>query len=433
MHSDIRLPERVIQYLSDLPYPVRVLEGNANQMQPPRGWNGHARSNGATLETCQQEGVTLISWAMDACSNPRYPFLYYETIPARITSDGNPRHQRVGMEWIQPAAPYADEASFSDSSGMTYARSGDRIVWYAFPLQNLSPEDWEHIDLDKLFGEPIGFSREVGAAAAERERLRQERIAREQELEAERERRRQERQRDAARESFMAAAEAAARGQRDQYEREYQQQESYAREYEQNHARAMTEIQRLSILLRALDADNGFDREQAQREWDALINHPKVTGIRQENRRYMGECTVITTPELIMTDPDTGESHPLGAFDIFLPGPASGQFPQFHNLTNPRNGRHHPHVDSGGSACFGGSHSLVSEMVRSGSLAGLFEFMIQYLESYNPQDSYGMYARDWGFGVRDEEDHYEESYEDEDNYDADADCDCADCRAARGQ
>ena len=433
MYTDVTLPERVRSYLSELGFPIRVLSGPANQMQPPRRWTGHARANRTTIARCEGEGVTVISWAMDSVSRPGYPWISQNSLPAEVSNDGL-RIDTAPLEWVNPSLGVGDPASFgSQNTGLTHARASDRVVWFAMPLDRITDDQWERVDLDTFLGTPIRYAKEQGATAAERERLREERRVRDAELEAERNARRLERQREAAREAFLQAAQEQAQGDRARYEREYNAQEAQVRSYEQAHAQAMQEVERLARLLNALDNGEGWDRDKAEAEWNLLIENPKVVSVRQERHPYAGNCTVITTPELDLTNPDTGESHPLGAFDIFCPAPNSSYLPYFTNLTNPRDGRMHPHVQSNGEACFGGSHSMIGQLVRSGSLAGLFEVLIQYLESYNPDDSWGSYARSWGFGSQEEEESYEESYDDEDySDDEDGNCNCPECRAARG-
>lgn len=130
-------------------------------------------------------------------------------------------------------------------------------------------------------------------------------------------------------------------------------------------------------------------------EWEALNRHEKV-----DKFTVVGDRLTFETVDLTLTDPDTGESAPLGRFRISFPmGPGSGRGIQIENLTNGKDDgsgrtRAHPHV-ANGRPCFGNIMNEIARMGAAGEVGGMLELLLQYLQTYNPRDDYGRFAGLW--------------------------------------
>jgi hypothetical protein len=141
---------------------------------------------------------------------------------------------------------------------------------------------------------------------------------------------------------------------------------------------------------------------------------------------------LIETVGLDLTNPDNGRSVYLGRFRVAIP--MNGETPTMVNLDNKRQGWEHPHVGDGGYGCFGSSESLLREFVQNREILGLFEFIIFYLETYNPQDSYGRHADWWFRNPMTRPDPNAPQPEPPVNATrADGLCNCAECRRDRGE
>lgn len=402
LYTEVELPQGVRDALTALDVPVRVLGGNARAFQPPTSWRGHARANGTTIEQCEAEGVTLVSWGADEQSGAGWQF--WPGLPASLTTHAPVAHDE---EWVVPAAGTDDEASLA-ADGRVFARVGERTVWYPFRLEYLP---WDYVNYDALINEPIRLAR---SGVDEARRLREE----------------QERERQAAdaRAAFVNAAVQRQQGQLGSLRSEQQAAELTIRNYERSLAELMGEMAARERTIRALAEQGGVDREAIEAQWNALMGHEKVAAIRRESVGGYGECTVIETTELDLENPDTGETHPLGRIAIYLPDDMRREI-TMRNLSGRRSNRDHPHVLEGGP-CFGSAHTLVYQLRNDGELPSLLEVLLQYLQSYNPQDSWGHYAYLWGFGGGPDED---EEPEEEPEEESDAGCQCYECRRARGE
>jgi hypothetical protein len=124
------------------------------------------------------------------------------------------------------------------------------------------------------------------------------------------------------------------------------------------------------------------------REWNALKDHPRCASIRFRNQAI----TVITTDDLRLHHPDTGESRWLGQFTITME-PLTGKTTIINNSTH-RNGRDHPHINNG-APCFGGNETAFAELLAAGEFYTYFDLMIQFLETVNLRDEWGRYSAYW--------------------------------------
>lgn len=48
----------------------------------------------------------------------------------------------------------------------------------------------------------------------------------------------------------------------------------------------------------------------------------------------------------------------------------------------------HPHVNSGGSVCFGGHYDFIYNLMEAGEYAELSDFLVRFLNSYNSGSGY---------------------------------------------
>jgi len=176
IHSEVdNLPAPFREYLDNLDCPVRVLRGNAYNFTPPESWRGMARANGTTIENCNENGLTIVSWGADTVDAGN-PYNYLGQQPGALYSDEQQR--ATGREWLRPVVRTGDDSFLVGDN--VYARTGERIVWYMFPLvpqESGGLPEPNQIDLEKLFGEPITRAR---AIALDREERRRQ--AREQQL-----------------------------------------------------------------------------------------------------------------------------------------------------------------------------------------------------------------------------------------------------------
>lgn len=128
--------------------------------------------------------------------------------------------------------------------------------------------------------------------------------------------------------------------------------------------------------------------ETLLREWDQLANHARVA-----RAEFRSDTIVLTTTDDIeMENPVTGDTRWLGRFRIEI-NPSTLRV-MIYNETTPRGSRDHPHVLDH-RPCFGGHEHAFSELLSKGELYTLFELLLGYLETFNPDDEYGRYGAYW--------------------------------------
>jgi hypothetical protein len=164
------------------------------------------------------------------------------------------------------------------------------------------------------------------------------------------------------------------------------------------HTTALATLRLLHREANAVLASIERSPEDRQRDWEALVAHQRITAV---NFATTGELDITTTP-IRMHHPDAEESRWLGRFRITLGLGPNSESIKFFNLDNPHNGRPHPHVTSDGVACFGDIGSTVAKYHAEAAIIPLFETLIHYLESFNPEDDYGLHAA-WWFDLPDAE------------------------------
>ena len=130
--------------------------------------------------------------------------------------------------------------------------------------------------------------------------------------------------------------------------------------------------------------------EEYEREYDKLIALPGVERVAVGD----GRITVSTDP-ITITYTHDGETkdYDLGKFEILIPtnGNADGGRNGLQCLSsrqNDRNGLHHPHVQGNGVCCLGNLAEGVARLIAEYQFSVVAEVMIQFLNSFNPDDAY---------------------------------------------
>lgn len=420
------LPTRIYDYLDNLGVPVRVLRGSAYTYNVSASWRGHARDNGTTIEECEANGITLVSWAVDSIADGANIYDYRSAIPGWFYEDGMDRN--FGREWVRPGV--YDERTLTTDDGTAFARIDERIVYYCLPLVVAGEtSDWsEGLDLDRFFEEPIRQSQNLSEILAqERIRLESERTEREARLREEA----ATRARSTFIDSYGRGGASRIDTLRDSIRSWEANQVSYEASLRDCIAQRISAVQEIALL----ESGDGDLRTQAERTWDALMDHPKLKRIDVERGNYGSEMNlVLYTEGLDITHPETNETAYLGEMKITIPSNARRSI-HFQNLDHTLVRRAHPHIDENGTACFGDMSSLVTELHSRNDIPGLLEILIQYLGSFNPDDSWGeVYGRYWFDNPPAPVPiNQAPNYDRENNIDNEHDCDCDECRRERGE
>lgn len=124
-------------------------------------------------------------------------------------------------------------------------------------------------------------------------------------------------------------------------------------------------------------------------QFDALVALPEVARVE------LGSDTIhVFTHPISVTHEDV--IYDIGEFRISLNLKPRGQREdigralQIRNLTNPREGYPHPHVNYDGTPCLGNIQGFVTELVDQGLLLDTIQLLLSYLTSYNPASPYVM-------------------------------------------
>lgn len=161
-------------------------------------------------------------------------------------------------------------------------------------------------------------------------------------------------------------------------------------QYERHHREQLEHLKHLTkeyafVMQNAEIPDGRIDREYSE-----LLDHIHMHRIDFDEN--VG-ALLMFTDELHMYSPDRKERTPAGTFKIELLIQARDL--RMINLTNMRGGRMHPHVPGDGTPCWGDMHSAIANLLQQHELIGIFSLCIDYLESYNPDDSWGRWAANW--------------------------------------
>lgn len=131
------------------------------------------------------------------------------------------------------------------------------------------------------------------------------------------------------------------------------------------------------------------DHDKMDAQLQELYRNHWVEKIEWNSRE---NCLEIYTKLIYLHSPDRTERTPLGAMVVqFMQNGAV----RVKNLTNMRGSSHHPHIEGGGNPCWGGAQHSVGKLSASGELVGLFEVTMNYIQTYNPEDSLANQAPLW--------------------------------------
>jgi hypothetical protein len=271
---------------------------------------------------------------------------------------------------------YADEHTPGyEIGGIQYAQLQPRVVYAGIPLHLISGPQFDCLDFDVVYGDPIRLACDPNLD----EQIREVR-------------------REAVRTAVRTWAEGAEERALDQIRRQITQQESYLTDYTTRLVDTRRQLATLGTQARSIEESVPRDPEHYLSIYEQLLAHPKVADVDMQ-----GEQLIVTTTKLRITAPGgafDGESRCLGRMRVNLD--VMGSNINIENLDYPRNGRAHPHVDNTGTPCFGNIENTVYAYLERRELVALIEVLIAMFETYNPSDDWGRYARMW-FSVPDPE------------------------------
>ena len=120
------------------------------------------------------------------------------------------------------------------------------------------------------------------------------------------------------------------------------------------------------------------------------------------NVQIMGSSLVFTTGDLAMKVPGMpGVTRPLGSFTIMVDMDNSEVvFTSLENKLNLKKWGHndlipHPHCNPQGKPCMGNMATALPDLVAAHDILGIWQIVLSFLTSYNPNDSWGKRARYW--------------------------------------
>lgn len=160
--------------------------------------------------------------------------------------------------------------------------------------------------------------------------------------------------------------------------------------------REHTAVRDKAHLLAAL-MDSAPNMADVMEQYNLTLDHARVESVSFRG----GVFTVLTTPDLRMTRPSTGDVRWLGQFRMELSVDGTRGI-KLHNLNTRRAGWNHPHVEGNGNPCFGGTSETIYELLAAGELFATVDLLIQYLETLNERDDWGRHGAFW-FDVPDED------------------------------
>jgi len=133
------------------------------------------------------------------------------------------------------------------------------------------------------------------------------------------------------------------------------------------------------------------DEELAQ-EFDRLLDVANVLDVKVSERKL-----TVTTDVLYCRNPNTGDLHEIGAFDIHIP--TEGGDILWINKTRKvegyQSGMNAPHVFADGHACLGNVADLFPQLISQRDYATCVQVAIAFVEAVNVNDSAGKYIGYW--------------------------------------
>lgn len=363
VHEDVRLADVIRRGLADYAstnsLPIRVLFGRFSTFTPGAWSAEEATACGTSLDVCQATGVTLVVWG---AATEQYGS-EQEQLPGVFFTDGRPRTLEI-KEMIRPQEGAIAQALDLEADGLQFGEFKERTVWL-FLYMDLIP-DPDKLNLDVLLFEPIRKSLDTELLATFSSQLEDR------------------------------AAAAFARLMVSSPERRLREQRTRIEEQEialTTHERQITTIRsQLDLQRREFDQileSMQMPEEYWKQEWKHISEHPKIVKgtLTMSEQRVQFETVLLN-----ITDQDTESEIPLGRFRVAI-NMENGEV-TLNNINNRRRDRDHPHVTRG-NPCWGGYHSELIDHVQSNRLAALVEFIISYLQTYNPEDDWGRHIRLW--------------------------------------
>lgn len=168
--------------------------------------------------------------------------------------------------------------------------------------------------------------------------------------------------------------------------------ERHIREAHDARAQFNTAEHQLRAKQRQLDAlrtlMNEDDTQEAREAaYAAIMEHPKI-----ESLDIVGDKIILTTTDLNITHPVTGQVAPLGKFRWSINPKAFSC--EVRNLTNAKGGYDHPHV-ANGRPCFGEMHDAIFNLINAGHMDEAVGMIFLFLESVNLHDDWSRRAQFW--------------------------------------
>jgi hypothetical protein len=363
VNEDVQIVDQVkrglAEYASTNGIPIRVLFGRFSAFTPGAWTAEEAAACGTSLEVCEATGVTVVAWgsATDQYGTEQ------AQLPGAFYTDGRARNLEI-KECVTPQEGAIAQGLPLEADGFTFGEFHERKVWIYFYMDRLPAPD--KLNLEVFLFEPIRKSLDTSLLE------------------------------NFSKELDERAARAFARLMTGNPERRVQEQRRAIDEQEtqmqQAEAQMLTIRSRLEIRKRELEQvleSLTMPEDYWIEEWNHLRSHPKIA----PGTLTMAEQMVrFDTVLLNIYDQQDDKEIPLGRFRISV-NMNDGNI-KIENINNRRSDRDHPHVTRG-NPCWGGYASEVNEHVQNNRLAALVEFIINYLQTYNPTDDWGQYIRLW--------------------------------------
>lgn len=170
--------------------------------------------------------------------------------------------------------------------------------------------------------------------------------------------------------------------------------------------RAYEEARKVENLSLEYDAlvriDLAQDNTQRDNDIRELMTYENLADIEIE-----GETVIFNTGPLNIKEPDgSGCVRPIGRYSVRVGmEDASAVFTSLDNKIDKDMYRDsygsderlipHPHCGTDGNPCMGNMANALSDLTISGDILGIWQIILSFLTSYNPNDSWGQRSRYW--------------------------------------
>lgn len=341
--------------------PIRMIFGNFKSTSIPIWTSDQAEACQVSLAHAIKNGVTMCVWG----SSSNCTGMEKTRIPGPFYVDGNERTATV--------MPVLSVDGQSSSSAIPYYMDGvdhpvgeiaDKAVWYFYYLGYLPDQD--KLDFEAAIFEPIRSSLD----STRMEKFKEELMER-------------------SAENFSQIMEDVPKKRLAHKQSEIDNIVSSLTSLEQEiittKNTARMKQKELDYMLNG--QTNSIDHWRNQ--WKTLYTHSLIQpgSLKIENM-----VVSYRTMPLQIDDPEYSKSYPLGEFEVAINLENHSFFVK--NKTQKLGGVDHPHVRSN-KPCLGDYVVEVTDMFTQKEIAGLVEWLFGYLQSFNPEDDYGMSIRYW--------------------------------------